>query len=273
MPVEYFHWRRSANAMDLLDLESGITPWTGTEWQRDLFPAEYHDDFLVLHEGIDTRTFTPKQPRARLVAGHTLAGDTRVVTFVARNLDRLRGFDLFMELANRLMRRYPELVCIVVGGTISQRGLDFQFFNKDFRADVLRQHPPHDPQRFWQLGSVPHATVAEVLAASDLHVYASRPYAISRSLLEAQASGCVVMAADTEPVREVLTNGQTGLLVAPHDLDAWEKQACAVLDNPSDYRPLRETAVDRVRERFAQDVTLPRLATRFDQLVERGGKA
>ena len=26
MPVEYFHWRRSANAMDLLDVENGVVP-------------------------------------------------------------------------------------------------------------------------------------------------------------------------------------------------------------------------------------------------------
>jgi glycosyltransferase involved in cell wall biosynthesis len=77
-----------------------------------------------------------------------------------------------------LLRRYPALVCIVLGGPLVQRGLDFQFFNQDYAARALQDHPPHDPQRLWMLGSVPPETVAEVLAASDLHVYPSRSFPV-----------------------------------------------------------------------------------------------
>src|SRR5205823_4887244 len=67
-PAGYFHWRRSANAMDLLDLENGGTPWTPSRWQRDLFPAEYRDDFVVLYDGVDTRRFARPPGAARTVA-------------------------------------------------------------------------------------------------------------------------------------------------------------------------------------------------------------
>ena len=56
-PPAYFHWRRSMAAIDLLDLEQTALGWTPTRWQRDLFPAEYRDEFLVLHDGVDTRRF------------------------------------------------------------------------------------------------------------------------------------------------------------------------------------------------------------------------
>src|SRR5207245_2421280 len=32
-PPAYRHWRRSANAIDLLDLENNVTPWIPTQWQ------------------------------------------------------------------------------------------------------------------------------------------------------------------------------------------------------------------------------------------------
>lgn len=277
LPVEYFHWRRSANAMDLLDLESGTRAWTATRWQRDLFPCEYHDNFLVLHDGVNTPPLYPPQIRGgrggqrrtiRQVAGRTLPPDTLVVSFVARNLDRVRGFDRFLELANRLLRRYPSLVLLVAGGQLVQRGLDFQFFNQDYAARALRDNPPHDPQRLWLLGSVPPGTVAEVLSASDLHIYPSRPYPVSRSLLEALSHSCIVLAADTEPVREIVTDGQTGLLADGRDLDALEQKACAVLDDLAGHRPLAEAAAQMVREQYAQDVTLPRLAEYFNELAE-----
>ena len=268
LPVEYFHWRRSANAMDLLDLESGASTWTATGWQRDLYPAEYRDRFLVLHDGVNTAGMASQRRTTRRVAGRTLPSDALVVSFVARNLDRVRGFDRFLELANRLLRRYPALVCIVLGGPMVQRGLDFQFFNQDYAARALDDHPPHDPQRLWMLGSVPPETVAEVLTVSDLHVYPSRPFPVSRSMLKALASGCMVLASDSEPVREIITDGQTGLLAAGNDPESWERQACAVLDDLAGHRPLAEAAARMVRDTYSQDVTLPRLAAYFNDLAE-----
>src|SRR5262249_3401335 len=154
----------------------------------------------------------------------------RVVTFLARTLDRLRGFDRFVELANRLLRARNDVVCIVVGGSLVQNGLDIEFFNQDFRAHILGRTPPHDPERIWFLGSVPPAVVADLRAVSDLHVYPSRPYPVSRSLLEAMASGCVVLAWDSEPVREFVVHERNGLVVPPDDPDRQEQLARAVLD-------------------------------------------
>jgi glycosyltransferase involved in cell wall biosynthesis len=113
--------------------------------------------------------------------------------------------------------------------------------------------------------------VAEALAASDLHVYPGRAFPVSRSLLEAMAAGCVVLAADTEPVREVLTHGQSGLLLDPADVDAWERQALAVLDDPATFRPLGEAAAEVARQRYARDENLPQLAEQLTRLAERRG--
>ena len=90
-------------AIELLDLEQAAMAWTPTEWQRGLFPAEYRDDFLVLHDGVDTRRFarSPWHADGRAVRDRSPAGSipdsTRVVSFVARSLDRLRGFDRFLS--------------------------------------------------------------------------------------------------------------------------------------------------------------------------------
>jgi len=163
MPAEYFHWRRAANAMDLLDLENGVIPWTHTAWQRDLFPKEYRQDFLVHFDGVDSARFDRVKNKAgdRVIQGRKIPAETRIVTFVARNLEQLRGFDRFMELANRLARHRSDVVCIVVGGFQVQRGLDVRFYGQDYREHVFSRNPPHDPERFWFLGSVAPAAVAE----------------------------------------------------------------------------------------------------------------
>ncbi len=266
-PSAYKHWRRAANAMDLLDLENGVTPWVPTDWQRDLYPPEYRTDFFVLHDGIDTTRFRPARGGPRTIAGRAVPREMRVVTFVARALDRLRGFDRFMELADRLLRARPDVLCVVVGHPVVQRGLDVQFFHQDYRVHVLGRLDLYDPTRVWFLDTVRPALVAELLAASDLHVYPGRTYPVSRSLLEAMATGCVVLAADTAPVREFVAHGQTGLLAPPGDTDTWERLALAVLGDAAQHRPLGEAACELIRRRYAQDVTLPDLAERFAQLA------
>jgi glycosyltransferase involved in cell wall biosynthesis len=270
-PPAYYHWRRSANAIDLLDLENNVVPWTQTAWQRELYPPEYRDDFLVLHDGIDARSFQPRPRKPIVIAGRTIPDESKVVTFVAKSLDRLRGFDRFLKLVNALIRERPDVIAIAVGDPKVVRTLDVAFHGKNYRDHALKLDPPTDLDRLWFSGAVTSGTLAEILARSDLHVYPSRPYPVSRSLLQAMASGSVILASDNPPVREVIREGLDGLLAKPDDLDDWVRQASSVLNEPSAFAPLRTSGRGVVLERFDRDATLPRLAERLNQLAGVGG--
>jgi glycosyltransferase involved in cell wall biosynthesis len=267
--AEYFYWRRAANAIDLIDLENGVVPWTTTRWQQSLFPVEYRNEFLVLHDGIDTRRLVRRPGEPRQVAGRTIPANTKVVSFVAKNLELLRGFDRFAKLASRLLQARSDVICVAIGGGPVQRGLDTRFYGRDFRDHVMRQTRSMPMERFWCLGSVDPGVVAELLAQSDLHVYPSRPFVVSRSLLEAMAAECVVLAADSAPVREFIAHEHTGLLVEADDADAWERHALAVLDDATTYRPLAAAAAELVQGQYGQDVVLPRLAETLNELTVR----
>jgi glycosyltransferase involved in cell wall biosynthesis len=275
-PPAYFHWRRSMAAIELLDLEQAAMAWAPTEWQRGLFPPEYRGDVRVLHDGVDTRRFAHSTWHAegrgtRVIAGRAIPESTRVVTFAARSLDRLRGFDRFLGVADAMLRARPDTLIVAIGDRVVRRGLDVAFHNKDYPAHLLSQRPL-DPQRLWFLGMATPATVAEALAASDLHIAPGRPYPVSRSTLEAMASGCVVLASDTEPHREVIADGETGLLIDPSDPEAMASRASAVLDDPAAYRPLGDAAAEMVRRRYSQDICLPRLAEQLQSLALAGGR-
>ena len=60
----------------------------------------------------------------RSVAGRLVPEGTRMVSFVARSLERLRGFDRFWHAANALLRARADVVCVIVGDPLVQRGLD-----------------------------------------------------------------------------------------------------------------------------------------------------
>lgn len=273
----YFHWRRSMAAIELLDLEQTAMAWTPTEWQRGLFPAEYRDAMLVLHDGINTRRFGRSSWHAtrtgpRTIAGRAIPDSTRIVSFVARSLDRLRGLDRFLTAADAILRARPDTLIVVVGDRIVRRGLDVAFHNKDYAAHLLAQRPTLDTNRIWFVGASPPSIVAEVLAVSDLHIAPGRAYPVARSLLEAMAAGCVVLASDTEPHRQVIHTGEAGLLVNAEDADALVRVALSVLDDPAAHRPLGDAAAALVKERWSQDECLPHLAEQLYTLAAaRGG--
>lgn len=268
-PENYRHWRRSANAVDLLDLENGVTHWVPTRWQADLYPPEYRSSFLILHDGVDSFRFQRRSATPRKIGDRVVPDDARVVSFVARSLDRVRGFDRFARLADKLAAVDPRLLFVVAGDPIARHALDVEFYGRDFAAHTLDRVPAAVRDRFWLLGVVPPAVVADVFAVTDLHIYSSRAYPVSRSLVEALCSGCMVVAWDTEPVREFITPGRTGLLVSANDPRSGTDEALRVLRDPGKHRPLGEAAALLVRQQYAQDVTLPRLAEQFDRLVQR----
>ena len=265
-PEAYRHWRLAANAIELVELENGVIPWTATEYQRGLFPPEYRDDFHVLHDGVETRSLPRRNRDPLTISGRTIPPDARVVTFVARSLDRLRGFDRFVAIVDRLLRQDPGVIAVAVGDPVADHPFDFAHYGRDYPAILLGQTPPSDFDRLWRPGTLPPTDLRRLLARSDLHIYPSRPHPASRSLVEAMASGCVILAAETDAALEFVEPGRTGL-IAPGDPDEAARIALEILSKPDEFRPLGDRAAERVRESYSRDVTLPRLAALFDRLV------
>lgn len=97
------------------------------------------------------------------------------------------------------------------------------------------------------LGKLPYAAYRRVLQVSAAHVYLTYPFVLSWSMLEAMASGCLLIGSDTAPVREVLRHGENGWLVDFFDNAALAERIVATLDDPAAQRPLRRQArVDMV---------------------------
>lgn len=268
MPDDYFHWRRAANAMDLLDLENGIHPWSPTVWQRDLYPLEYRQDFTILFDGIDAKAQKRPSRKGRRIGGKMLDDSTFVMSFVSSDLDRLRGFDRFIDLTNRLVREGVDVLAIAAGSPVVRRPFDIPNYGRNYSSELLAQVDSLDPSRVWLLGEVSETVLRELLAASDLHCYPSRPFPISRSLVEAMSMGATTLAWDSPPVREFVTAGKTGWICRTDDPQDAVDQALAVAKDPGAHAAMGEAAADQALRLWERDQTLPRLAAWFDRLAK-----
>jgi glycosyltransferase involved in cell wall biosynthesis len=204
---------RTWNALHTLNLTHCDVAISPTEWQRSRHPAIFQPKITVQHEGIDTETLGP-DPKATFTTpdGTTVKAGDPVVTYVARNLEPYRGFHVFMRALEKLQKIHPTCQALVVGADGVSYG------SRPREAATWREHMLRevslDPSRTHFLGRIPHPDYLRVLQVSAAHAYLTYPFVLSWSLLEAMACGAPIVASDTEPVREVLTDdgGQTRLV-------------------------------------------------------------
>ncbi|MEO1521166.1 MAG: glycosyltransferase family 4 protein [Cyanobacteria bacterium J06633_2] len=195
---------------DLYSCDRGLSP---THWQKQQFPTEFHSKISVLHDGIDSQLFKPN-PGAKLILpsqGLDLSDVPEIVTYVARGMEPYRGFPQFIEAAALLQANRPHCHIVVVGEdrvAYGSRRSDGKTY-KDWMIETT----PLDLSRIHFTGLLPYLEYRQVLQASSVHVYLTRPFVLSWSLMEALSVGCAVVASDTAPVREVIQHEENGVLV------------------------------------------------------------
>jgi glycosyltransferase involved in cell wall biosynthesis len=109
-----------------------------------------------------------------------------------------------------------------------------------------------DMSRVHFVGVLPRGQYRRVLQASTVHVYLTRPFVLSWSILEAMSAGCTLVASATPPVTEVVNDKVNGLLAdfrSPAHIAARIEEALEdkVLRRGLSIRA-RETILDRYRK-------------------------
>jgi glycosyltransferase involved in cell wall biosynthesis len=266
---------RCRNAMILLDLQNCQAAYTPTEFQKSRFPAECHSKLQVIFDGVDRSTYhgydeslrPPVDQRGdRTLAGVHVPAGTRVVTYVSRGFESMRGFDVFMRTAKRIYEQFPDVVFLVVGTDKVAYGGDEEFIapHKTFKEWALAQED-YDLSRFHFLGRLNPADLGRLLASTDLHIYLTVPFVLSWSMMDAMSCGAVVLASSTAPVREMIRDGETGLLADFFDPDALASKAIEALRNPADFRPLGRSAEAMIVERYSLNAVLPQMLDIYEQ--------
>jgi glycosyltransferase involved in cell wall biosynthesis len=239
-----------------------------TSHQARSFPPEYQNERMhIIHEGINTHVCRPNQNVSYEVRGVHIDRSIPTITFVNRNLERLRGFDLFMRSLPQIQRGFPGVRVMIVGdsepgyaGSATGRRPLRQIMLEELNGQL-------DMERIHFLGRIPHPQLIALLQASWVHVYLSYPFVLSWSLLEAMACGACIVGSKDMPVQEVIHDGVNGLLVNMHDPVLLSRRILALLKAPH----LRERLSTQARKdslAWDQSVTLPKISKVITQVVQ-----
>lgn len=103
----------------------------------------------------------------------------------------MRGFPQFMAAASRLQAESKDLHVRVAGGDRVHCGPELAA-GQSFKAQALAEHM-FDKGRLHFLGHLSKPRYRDLLQRSMVHVYFTRPFIASLSLVKAVASGCAIV--------------------------------------------------------------------------------
>lgn len=238
---------------DLAAMDHGQSP---TKFQHGKLPAIFRDHISVLHDGVDTKYFT-RNERAKLRVGdRVFTAEDEVISYVARGMEEYRGFPQFMDAVHKLQKERPNLHVVVLGNDRVAYGAPRED-GKTFKEAMLEQYD-FDMDRLHFMGLQPLNVLRELLQITRAHIYLTVPFVLSWSMLEAMSAGALIVGSDTEPVRELITDGENGVLVPFFEPDALVEKVCHILDNKDEYEPLRKNARQTIVENYAVRDLLPK---------------
>ncbi len=196
--------------------------------------------------------------RARLLDEIGAAPETALVGMFGNLIDWKRPL-LFAEAAARVCEERPEPVRFLVFG--EDRG----DFTAQMRAIAERagcgdrlhfmgfRHP------VW-----PHLCACDLILAPAV----GEPF--GRTLVEAMLAGTAVVASDSGGHREIVSPGETGLLVAPEDPDAFAAAAIELLEDRSRRESLVAKAKAAAGARFGAAEHARQICRVYDEVLATG---
>ncbi|WP_013323096.1 glycosyltransferase family 4 protein [Gloeothece verrucosa] len=256
--------KNAAILMDLVHCDHGVSP---THWQRSQFPHTFHPKISVVHDGIDVEYFKPN-PGAKLILPQLdLSHVDEIVTYVARGMEPYRGFPQMIESLAYIQERLPNCHVVIVGSDRVAYGKSLPD-GKTYKQYMLEK-VPLDLSRVHFVGSLPYGQYLKVIQASTAHIYLTRPFVLSWSMLEAMSTGCLIIGSDTPPVKEVIQDGVNGLLVDFFSPKEIAERVEEVIKHPTRMADIRLQARQTIVEKYS----LQQLLSQHIELMSKVAKS
>lgn len=207
---------------------------------RKTFPA---DKIATIPNGINLENWSPadrEEKGKNFRFENNIAFDQTVLTAIGE-LKELKGQRDLILAAQIIVERCPETHFIIVGKDNSA--------DREFRKEIKRLAKVFDlEKKFTWLNWVDDTR--ELLAATDIFVSPSQSESFGLAMLESMASGCAVLATATDGAKELLVDGESGILTPINEPKSLADKACALIGKPEKIKSLANAARIRAVENF-----------------------
>jgi glycosyltransferase involved in cell wall biosynthesis len=228
--------------------DSARREYISHRWARE-------DQIVTVHNGIDAPATPGAGAEVRRELG--LTPDDLVVAMISA-LRPEKGHDIALDVVRSLRDRYPSLRLLIVGrGALSDQ---IAAQAADLGDRVVMAGMRHDVMR--------------VFDAADVCLQPSRTDAFPTTLIEAMAASVPVLATAVDGIPEIITAGETGVLVpAPPRSQAFADALMTLLDDPDERRRLAHAGRLEYERRLTTGPWVAGTRAVYDSVVAQSGRA
>jgi glycosyltransferase involved in cell wall biosynthesis len=203
----------------------------------------------VIYNAVDVERFArARRPRRGLLP--KISGCSKVIAVLANMYSRVKGHAGLISAARMVCESEPDAVFLLIGDGRERAALEAQAREAGLDNNIVF------------VGA--RADVPELLACCDLSVLPSEAEGFPNALLESMAAGLPVVATAVGGSKEIIENGQNGLLVPPGKPEALAAAILRLIRDPGLAMKLAVTGQDDVRKHFSFD----RLISDVEQLYK-----
>lgn len=206
----------------------------------------------VVGNGVDTTRFYPLD-RLQERKGLNIPANAKVLISVGALVDR-KGFHRVIEVLPELIKKYPDLIYLIVGGDSPEGNI------RDKLVQQVKELKLDNHVRF--LGALSSGELKKPLSSADIFVLATANEGWANVFLEAMACGLPVVTTDVGGNREVINNDELGAIVPFAD-----KQALADALSLAFARTWDKEEIIRYAQDNAWDTRVSILVDEFKKIV------
>lgn len=206
------------------------------DMQDEVISAGYKSDRVIrMYNGVDTDHYAPLQSKKHL-SDELTPKDKTILLYVGR-LHPIKNVPLLLKSLQKALIQCPNLFLIIVGDGEEKETLLNLTAELNLQSSV----------KF--VGFKPDAL--ECLQAADIFVLPSLTEGISNSLLEAMSCGLACIATDVGASREILGDGNCGVLVKSDDVNEFSNAIVRLASDKSAVEKFSELARHRVINQYS----------------------
>lgn len=205
----------------------------------------------IVPNGVDVNRWRPDAVKREALRREVLE-DREFLWLAAGRLDPVKDYPTLLQA----MVEVPEQACLVIAGA-GQLEKELRRFANELGLERRVRFLLFEPN------------VCRWMQAADAFVLSSRWEGLPMALMEAAACELPAVATDVPGTREVLMDGQTGLLVsAGNALDLAGAMTCMMQVSPEERQAMGAKARQLVIERFSLEAVLDRWEELYSELME-----
>jgi len=184
---------------------------------QKLFEASFGkpERFKVIHNGIDTNLFRPRDEKECYNYFPMLEGRENILLFIGRML-ALKGLDVLIDSFARIIQEIDAHLVLAGAGNF-----------EPWKKRLLRKNIPESKYTF--LGRVPYYKIPFLYPLASVFTLPSYSESFPLTILEAMSCGIPVVATDVGGIPEMIENGVNGFLIKPGDPTALAERISQIL--------------------------------------------